>query len=120
MQAQSILRAVAAYIKDWFKMDCKEAQKKCIPFIDDKLGVRELGAFLRHMDECQDCREEYDIYYTMIMGTRYLEDDSAKYWVDSGEKLSYAQDYLTKYRILYWEKITILVILCIGCMILFK
>lgn len=101
-------------------MDCKEVQKWYIPFIDDKLDVKELDAFLQHMEKCRDCREEYDIYYTMIMGMRYLESDSAKVeeWVDSEEKLHFAQDYLTKYRILYIEKIVIFVVLCIGCLLL--
>lgn len=102
-------------------MDCKEIQKQYIPFIDDKLSVKELEAFLQHMEECQDCREEYDIYYTMIMGTRYLEEDSVRMedWIDSEEKLRYAQDYLTKYRILYLEKLVLFFILCISCIVFF-
>lgn len=51
---------------------------KIYPFIDDKLSKRELDAFLHHMEECPDCKEEYDIYYTMIMGMRYLEEDNRK------------------------------------------
>ena len=100
-------------------MDCKEIQKKYIPFIDNELGRRELDAFLRHLNECQDCREEYDIYYTMIMGMRYLEEESEKNWIDSEERLQSAQEYLTRCRIKYWGKIGILAVLCIGCMILF-
>ena len=99
-------------------MDCKEMQEKYIPFIDNELSVKELEAFLCHLEECQDCREEYDIYYTLIMGTRYLEDDSARGWVDSGEKLQIAHDDLRMYRFLRWGKITALVILCIGCMMM--
>jgi hypothetical protein len=102
-------------------MDCKEAQKKFIPFIDDKLSVKELDAFLEHIEQCEECREEYDIYYTMIMGTRYLDDSTkSSDWVNPWEKLHFAQDYLFKYRILHWEKIAILVILCIGSVILFQ
>ena len=55
-------------------MECKEIQKLCIPFIDDKLSVSDLSAFLDHMDTCKECREEYDIYYTVIMGMRYLDE----------------------------------------------
>lgn len=103
-------------------MNCKEVQKLFIPFIDDRLSVQELDAFLHHMEQCQECREEYEIYYTMIMGMRYLEEDSMKGsdWVDPWEKLHFAQDYLVKYRILKWEKIAILVILCIGSVVLFQ
>lgn len=99
-------------------MKCKEIQKLFIPFIDDRLSVKELEAFLEHMETCRDCREEYEIYYTMIMGMRYLEEDGAKdNWTDPWEKLYYAQDYLKKYRILRWEKTAILVMLCIGCIL---
>ena len=102
-------------------MDCKEVQKHYIPFIDDRLSVQDLDDFLHHMEECSDCKEEYDIYYTMLMGVRYLEEDSMKAdeWIDSDEKLYYAQNYLTKYRILRIEKLIILGILCIGSLLLF-
>ena len=55
-------------------MECKEIQKLFIPFIDDKLSVSDLAAFLDHMDTCKECREEYDIYYTVIMGMHYLDE----------------------------------------------
>jgi len=102
-------------------MDCKEVQKLFIPFIDDTLDVKYLDAFLQHLEECQDCREEYDIYYTLIMGTRYLETDTAKAgdWVDSAEKLNSAQEYLTRYRLWHLGKMAIGVAICLGCMILF-
>ena len=55
-------------------MTCKDIQKLFIPFIDDKLSVSDLDAFLNHMNTCKECREEYDIYYTVIMGMRYLDE----------------------------------------------
>lgn len=102
-------------------MDCKEVQKLFIPFIDDTIDIKYLDAFLQHLEECQDCREEYDIYYTLIMGTRYLETDAAKAgeWVDSAEKLNSAQEYLTRYRLRRLGKIAIGVAICLGCMVLF-
>lgn len=102
-------------------MNCKEVQKLFIPFIDDELSVKELDVFLEHMEKCQECREEYEVYYTMIMGMRYLDDSTkSSEWVNASEKLRFAQDYLFKYRVLRWEKIAILVILCIGSVILFQ
>ena len=101
-----------------YGMDCIEVQESYIPFIDNELRMGELDAFLRHLGECQDCREEFDIYYTMIMGMRYLEEESEKNWVGSEEKLRDAQEYLTRCRIMYLGKIAFLAVLCIGCMIL--
>lgn len=99
-------------------MDCKEVQKKYIPFIDNELRAGELEAFLRHLEECQDCREEYDIYYTMIMGMRYLEEESEKNWIDSEERLRIAQEYLRRRHLIYLGKLAFLAVLCIGCMFL--
>lgn len=100
-------------------MDCKEVQKRYIPFIDDKLSVKDLDEFLHHMNTCQDCREEYHIYYTMIMGIRYLEDDSDKKgnWVNSQEKLQYAREYLRKYRFLKMLKYIVFVGIIVGILL---
>lgn len=101
------------------QMKCREVQKLLIPFIDDKLSVQELDAFLLHMDSCENCREEYDVYYIMLMGMRYLESDSAgELKMDSQKKLRAAEDVLLKYKIIYVVKIILLVILFIGAMLL--
>lgn len=100
-------------------MDCKELQRLFIPFIDDQLSTSELDAFLHHMDSCQACREEYDIYYTMIMGMRYLDErqDISVLKLDSEQKLRYAADYLFKYRVLRMIKYGMLAAVCIGIML---
>ena len=101
-------------------MECKEIQKLFIPFIDDKLSVSDLAAFLDHMDTCKECREEYDIYYTVIMGMRYLDERQyiSEFKLDSEQKLHSAADYLLKYRILLLEKYILLAVLCIGVILL--
>ena len=101
-------------------MDCKELQKLFIPFIDDQLSISELDAFLHHMESCQECREEYDIYYTMIMGMRYLDErqNISELKFDSEQKLRRAADYLLKYRIFRIGKYVILALVCIAAMLL--
>ena len=101
-------------------MECKEIQKLFIPFIDDKLSVSDLAAFLDHMDTCKECREEYDIYYTVIMRKRYLNErqNISEFKLDSEQKLHSAADYLLKYRILLLEKYILLAVLCIGVILL--
>ena len=101
-------------------MECKEIQKLFIPFIDDKLSVSDLAAFLDHMDTCKECREEYDIYYTVIMGMCYLDErqNISEFKLDSEQKLHSAADYLLKYRILLLEKYILLAVLCIGVILL--
>lgn len=97
-------------------MQCKDVQNKFIPFINDELNQKELKEFLGHIHQCKNCYEEYDIYYTMIMGMRYLESDNNKteLKIDSGQKIREVEDYLLQYKILQCEKIILLVVLCIG------
>lgn len=100
-------------------MKCSDVQKQLIPFIDDKLSIRELDEFLRHMDSCPNCREEYDVYYTMLMGMRYLESDShGELRMDSEKKLLSAEDYLLKYKILFVVKIICFIMICVGAVLL--
>ena len=99
-------------------MQCKDVQNKFIPFINDELNQKELKEFLGHIHQCKNCYEEYDIYYTMIMGMRYLEEESEKNWIDSEERLCIAQEYLRRHHIIYLGKLAFLAVLCIGCMFL--
>lgn len=100
-------------------MDCRKAQKQYIEFINDRLDIWDLAKFLKHMEICEDCREEYDIYYMMIEGMRFLENEQKEKMPDSTQKLQYAKEYLIKYRIFKIEKWVIFALLLAGVMILF-
>lgn len=100
-------------------MDCRKAQKEYIEFINDRLDIWDLAKFLKHMETCEDCREEYDIYYMMIEGMRFLENEQKEKMPDSTQKLQYAKEYLIKYRIFKIEKWVIFALLLAGVMILF-
>lgn len=56
-------------------MTCLEAQSKIIAYIDHKLDKEEQVEFLKHVSTCKDCKEELDIYYTMIEGMRQLDEN---------------------------------------------
>lgn len=56
-------------------MNCLEAQSKIIAFIDDKLPDDELKEFIKHVKSCENCAEELEIYYTLIVGTRQLDNE---------------------------------------------
>ena len=88
-------------------MECKEIQKLFIPFIDDKLSVSDLAAFLDHMDTCKECREEYDIYYTVIMGMRYLDErqNISEFKLDSEQKHSVIRKIYTFCSVVHWRDI---------------
>ena len=44
-------------------MDCKEIQKMIPRFIQEDLENREIQAFVEHISQCEECREELDIQY---------------------------------------------------------
>lgn len=61
-------------------MTCKEAESLVIPYIrhelDDDMRMEE---FLDHIDSCENCREELEIYYTVEAGIRQLDSDTGNY-----------------------------------------
>lgn len=101
-------------------MQCKDVQSKFIPFINNELEYKELKEFLEHIRQCENCHEEYDFYYTMIMGMRYLENDNNKteFQIDSEQQLNEAEHYILQYKILQGEKIVLLIAICIGIVLI--
>lgn len=58
-------------------MTCLEAQSKIIAYIDYNLDKEQKKEFLGHIQCCENCREELDIYYTMIEGMRQLDNNQS-------------------------------------------
>ncbi|MBQ7707137.1 MAG: zf-HC2 domain-containing protein [Lachnospiraceae bacterium] len=56
-------------------MTCLEAQSNIMAFIDGKLSDDEVTSFVRHMQNCKNCSEELEIYYTLIVGMRKLDNN---------------------------------------------
>jgi hypothetical protein len=44
-------------------------------FLEDRLGMRELDAFLRHTERCDACRDEMSTQYLVSRGLEILETD---------------------------------------------
>lgn len=73
------------------------------------------------MESCDECKEEYDVYYTLIMGMRILDSDNlkGKTKIDSQEKINSAKSYLFKWRIVLLEKILLFIFICIGIILVY-
>jgi hypothetical protein len=56
-------------------MTCLEAQSNIMAFIDKKLPEDKVNDFVRHVKNCPNCSEELEIYYTLIVGTRQLDNN---------------------------------------------
>ncbi len=55
-------------------MNCLETQSKIMAFIENKLPDDELREFIKHVRSCKNCYEELDIYYTLIVGMKQLDE----------------------------------------------
>ena len=60
-------------------MTCMEAEKRVIPYINDRLSVPELEDFIEHIKTCENCREELEIYFTVDVGIRQLDQETGTY-----------------------------------------
>ncbi len=60
-------------------MNCQETQRLVMPYIQDELTPEELEGFLEHVEACPDCREELEIYFTVALGLRQLDEGSGSY-----------------------------------------
>ena len=56
-------------------MTCLEAQSNIMAFVDKKLDDDNTQNFVRHIKHCKNCSEELEIYYTLIIGMRQLDNN---------------------------------------------
>ncbi len=53
-------------------LTCKECCRQMGDYIDGKLSVEEDVAFVSHIRECEDCREEFHNYYNFMTNLYFL------------------------------------------------
>ena len=54
-----------------------EAQSYIMPFIEKKVPHDKQGDFVLHMKNCKKCHDELEIYYTLMVGMRQLDNNEA-------------------------------------------
>ena len=57
-------------------MKCVEAQGLITKYINGELSGEILEEFLAHIYECDDCREEFEIYYVIMKGMKQIDEDN--------------------------------------------
>lgn len=82
-------------------MDCKRAQELISAFINGQLDTEETKDFIEHMEDCRECREEMEVYYSLMTAMKQLEegtDLSDNYVADLNHKLEecYLEDLRRK------------------------
>ncbi|WP_167956276.1 anti-sigma factor family protein [Anaerosporobacter faecicola] len=102
-------------------MTCKEAQGLIMPYINDKLDVDQLEEFLTHIEQCSDCKEELEVYFTLLTGMKQLDEDknlSGNLHVDFEKSLHKSEERIRKTRLNYVRKRMIYVMICFAFCIL--
>lgn len=54
-------------------MNCKDAEKKIPYFLQDELDGSKLEAFVEHVENCPECKEELSIQFLVAEGLERLE-----------------------------------------------
>ena len=57
-------------------IDCKIIEKKIPKYLNDELSPYEMQAFLDHVKECKDCKEELTIRYMVSEGLTKAEQNN--------------------------------------------
>lgn len=81
--------------KEGVYMTCLEAQSMITTFIEEKLDDEQLEEFIHHMRECSDCKEELEVYYTLMVGMKQLDNNeqlSNNFAKELEEQLSYYEN----------------------------
>ncbi|MGL5436662.1 MAG: zf-HC2 domain-containing protein [Lachnospiraceae bacterium] len=60
-------------------LNCKDAEKMVLSYINYQLEEMELEAFLNHIKTCHSCKEELEIYYMATYGLRQLDSGTGFY-----------------------------------------
>ncbi len=70
-----------------FAMKCMEARRMVAPFVKKELSEKDTEAFLAHVETCDDCMDELEIYY-MAYHTVALLDSSTRHEYDFKKMLN--------------------------------
>ena len=60
-------------------MTCREVERLVMPYINGSITDEELEGFLEHIETCENCREELEIYFTVDVGIRQLDQGTGTY-----------------------------------------
>lgn len=90
-------------------MNCNDARKNIIPYINEQLHMDDTLQFIKHVNECSECKDELEIYYILEHGLSDREEDvsfdfqkSLNEQLEREEKeLESEQILLSYYKIVY-------------------
>lgn len=57
-------------------MVCKEVEQNVVGYVNNQLSDEKTADFLKHIETCKSCYEELEIYYTIYIALKKLENES--------------------------------------------
>lgn len=54
-------------------MNCNEARRMVTPFVNKELSDKETELFLDHIENCSECKDELDVYFTVYRALDFLD-----------------------------------------------
>lgn len=98
-------------------MNCLQAQSKITSYIENTLNDNELLEFIQHINSCPNCKEELEVYYTLIVGMKQLDNNeglSNNFSKELDEQLVIQMERIkSKRRLITQSKICASTILCL-------
>lgn len=104
-------------------MTCMKAQGLITAFIYDELNIGELEEFVWHIQSCQECQEELEVYYALLTAMKQLDEDrnlSNDFNQELREKLDRAQEKIIHLRYNYIRKKGVLFMIIISFTLFFS
>lgn len=104
-------------------MTCMKAQSLITAFINDELEIEELDEFTRHIQSCEECKEELEVYYALLTAMKQLDEDknlSDDFNQELKEKLVRSQERIIHLRYNYYRKKGALFVIIISLTVFFS
>lgn len=102
-------------------MKCVEAKRMVTRFVNRELSYQELEQFLHHVENCRDCMEELDIYFTMYKAFDMMDEGGRQEYDFKkmlNDELHAARRAILVHRLLMGLGTVLLV--CLGLLVVFS
>ncbi len=99
-------------------MTCFEAQSLITPFINETLEDDKLGQFLDHINTCDSCRDDLEVYFTLLNGMKQLDENkniANNFHIDLDGFLHKQEDKIIQHKM---QKIKKRIVLCVFMLLL--
>lgn len=99
-------------------MTCFEAQSLITPFINETLDDDKLEQFLDHINTCDSCWDDLDVYFTLLNGMKQLDENkniANTFHIDLDGFIHKQEDKIIQNRV---QKIKKRIFLCLFMLLL--